>query len=452
MKVSFYTLGCKVNQYETQSMREQFRNAGYEIAGEEERADVCVINTCSVTNVADRKSRQYIRRMKHLNPDALIVVTGCYAQTDPDAVSAIDGVQIVAGINEKSNILKYVAGYLEKREEEPSKEQENARKTEPHVRNYAELDAYEDMGTITAMESRSRAFVKIEEGCDRFCSYCIIPYARGKVRSRSISSVTEELRSLIRTGYHEAVLTGINTALYGSDRTGKDHGEGLLELLDAMALLEGDFRIRLSSLEPNVISRETAQKLITYDRLCSHMHLSIQSGSDSVLKRMNRRYTVADYKKIAEALRSGDPDYGLTTDIIVGFPGETEQEFEETLETIRKMQFSGIHVFKYSPRRNTVAAKMPDQIDGTVKNRRAKILEEEARKQKEAFHQRNAGKVRRVLFERLTADGRYLEGYTDNYIQTYVPVSGNAEECLHRFAEVQLEDLYLAGMKGILKM
>ena len=300
------------------------------------------------------------------------------------------------------------------------------------------------------MESRSRAFVKIQEGCDRFCSYCIIPYARGKVRSRSLNSVTEEVRSLVLSGYHETVLTGINTALYGREHTGNENGEGLLTLLDAVTSVEGDYRIRLSSLEPNVINEETAGRLIRYDRLCRHMHLSIQSGSNSVLKRMNRKYTVAQYKRIASALRTEDPDYGLTTDIIVGFPGETEQEFQETLKTVRELQFSGIHVFKYSPRKNTAAALMPDQIDGRVKNIRAKILEEEAGKQAQAFYLRNAGKTRRVLFERVTADGKYLEGYTDNYIQIYVPMAGADPGLLHHFSDVRLLEPYLNGMTGVL--
>ena len=261
--------------------------------------------------------------------------------------------QIIAGINEKHNILSYVVDYLEKKEQPCSSARGKVKYAEFHIHNYTELSGYEDMGTITAMESRSRAFVKIEEGCDRFCSYCIIPYARGKVRSRSIGSVSEEVQSLLRSEYHEIVLTGINTALFGKDRTGKDHGEGVLELLDVLTPLEGDFRIRLSSLEPNVINSETALSLLRYNKVCSHMHLSIQSGSDAVLQRMNRRYTVGQYAEIAAALRSKDPDYGLTTDIIVGFPGETEEEFQETLETVRRLRFSRVHVFKYSRRNHT---------------------------------------------------------------------------------------------------
>ncbi len=447
MKVSFYTLGCKVNQYETQSMREQFREAGYEIAEEEERADICVINTCSVTNVADRKSRQYIRRMKKLNPDAVIAVTGCYAQTDPEAVAEIEGVSIIAGTNEKSNIVGFISDYLSRNaaEEAAGKDQE---KPDTHILSYGELDHYEDMSTITAMESRSRAFIKIEEGCDRFCTYCIIPYARGPVRSRSVESVVHEVRNLIESGFHEIVLTGINTALYGRDLTGNDDSEGLLRLLDRIVSMKGDFRIRLSSLEPNVIDRETALKLIRYDKLCRHMHLSVQSGSDTVLRRMGRRYDIRQYQAIAEALRSLDPDYGITTDIIAGFPGETEQEFEETIETVRRIRFSKIHVFKYSRRNHTRAAEMPGQIDGKIKNQRAQILSEESDRQTEEFFQQNSGKTRKVLFEKLTADGNYLEGYTDNYIKVYVPFSEERKSVLYEFAEIRLKDPFRDGMTG----
>lgn len=448
MKVSFYTLGCKVNQYETQSMREQFRKAGYGIAEEEESADICVINTCSVTNVADRKSRQYIRRMKKLNPDAVIVVTGCYAQTDPEAVSEIEGVSIIAGTNEKSRIVSFVSDYMEKHASE-SRGLLESEQAENHVLPYEELIHYEDMGTITAMESRSRAYVKIQEGCDRFCSYCIIPYARGPVRSRSVGSIVDEVRNLIDSGYREAVLTGINTALYGRDQKGYDNGEGMLQLLDGIVSLQGDFRIRLSSLEPNVVDRETALKLIRYEKLCRHMHLSLQSGSDTVLRRMRRRYNVRQYSGIADALRSSDPDYGITTDIIVGFPGETESEFEETLETVRKIRFSKIHVFRYSKRSFTEAAEMPDQVDGNIKNQRADILSEESEKQAEQFYQQNSGKTRRVLFERLTADGKYLEGYTDNYIKVYVPASkAEKENNLYDFSDILLTDPFRDGMTG----
>ena len=448
MKVSFYTLGCKVNQYETQSMREQFLAAGYEIAEEEEGADVCVINTCSVTNAADRKSRQYIRRMKHLNPNAVIAVTGCYAQTDPEAVSEIEGVNIIAGTNEKSNIVGFISDYLSRNDAEKTAGADHE-KPDTHILSYGELDHYEDMKMITAMESRSRAFIKIEEGCDRFCTYCIIPYARGPVRSRSVESVVREAGKLIEGGYHEIVLTGINTALYGRDLTGTDNSEGLLRLLDEIVAMKGDFRIRLSSLEPNVIDRETALKLIRYDRLCSHMHLSVQSGSDTVLRRMGRRYDIRQYQAIAEALRSLDPDYGITTDIIAGFPGETEQEFEETLETVRRIRFSKIHVFKYSRRDHTRAAAMPGQVDGKIKNQRAEILSRESDRQAEEFYQQNSGKSRRVLFEQLTADGNYLEGYTDNYIKVYVPFSEERKGFLYDFAEIRLKDPFRDGMTGL---
>ncbi len=451
MRVSFCTLGCKVNMYETESMREHFLKAGYAAAADGEPADVCIINTCSVTNVADRKSRQYIRRMKHMNPDAVIAVTGCYVQTDPDAVAQIDGVDIIAGTNEKGRIVEFVNEYI-KRKKNGGEHSESGNRAEEHVLPYENITGYEDMGPITAMDSRSRALIKIEEGCDRFCSYCIIPYARGRVRSRSMRSILDEAGGLVSAGYREIVLTGINTALYGSDFSGSDAAD-IVSLVEAISSIEGDFRIRLSSLEPNVIDVETAERLAACKKLCHHMHLSLQSGSNDVLKRMHRRYTVKQYIDIVDALKSADPEYGITTDIIVGFPGETEREFIETMETAKLSGFSRIHVFRYSPRKNTPAANMPAQVPPKVKAERSSRLSNLSDELAADFFRRNSDKKRRVLFEGMMPDGSCIYGYTDNYIKVYVPIDNEyTKSILHGFAYVTLDGSFRDGMTGTLQL
>lgn len=442
--VSFYTLGCKVNQYETQMLKERFSEAGYTVAGEEEFADIYVVNTCTVTNLSDRKSRQFIRRMKKINPDAVIAVTGCYAQTDPEAAAAIEGVCVVAGTNEKAELVKFVEEYIS----------ENGQKrvnVASHILSYDELSEYEETGIITSMDSRTRAYIKVQEGCDRFCSYCIIPYARGKVRSRRLEDVVAEAKQLIDNGFKELVLTGINTALYGADIGIDENGlNGIESLIAAINNIEGDFRIRLSSLEPNVVDAETVKKLSKYDKLCHHMHLSVQSGSSSVLKRMNRRYDYAEYKKIAEAMKENDPNYAITTDIIVGFPGETEEEFEESLRAVDEIGFSGVHVFRYSKRRGTKAAEMKDQIDGNKKNERSKKLIQAASEAAEEFNRRNTGSVRRVLFERLDEENGFIEGHSDNYIKVYCSIEGleDYESYIDNFADVYMEKLHSDGVIG----
>ncbi len=429
MKIAFHTLGCKVNQYETEAMKEQFAAAGHTIAGEEDFADAYVINTCTVTNLADRKSRQYIRRMKRVNPEAMVAVTGCYAQVSPDEVSQIEGVDIVAGTDEKQNLLAYIENY-----------RREAGQTERHIRTYEELDTYQSCGIITSMESRTRAYIKIQEGCNRFCSYCIIPYARGKVRSRPLDEVLAEAEGLLAKGFKELILTGINTALYGTDL---GYG-GIAPLIARLDALPGDFRIRLSSLEPTVINAEYVKGLLAYKKLCPHLHLSIQSGSDAVLRRMNRRYSRADYLDIVRVLQDFDPLYGVTTDIICGFPGETPEDFSDSLSIIDEAGFCRVHAFKYSRRKGTPAADMPDQVSGDVKNQRSQALMEKAEADAGRFYERCQGAVRRVLFEETTGDG-LLTGYTDNYVKTY---AAGGEEMLNQFYDVKLLEKYRDGMKG----
>ena len=437
--VSFYTLGCKVNQYETQMLKEKFSAAGYTVVGEEEFADIYVINTCTVTNLSDRKSRQHVRRLKKINPDALIAVTGCYAQTDSEAVAAIEGVSIVAGTNAKNHLVEYVDEYIEKNGKDSGK-------VDSHIFPYEKLDVYEETGIITSMESRTRAFIKVQEGCDRFCAYCIIPYARGKVRSRGLEDILAEARSLVDGGFKELVLTGINTALYGVDFEENKGQSGIEGLIAAISDIEGDFRIRLSSLEPNVVDVATARALAKYPKLCHHMHLSIQSGSDTVLKRMSRRYDTEQYLEIARTLKDSDANYAITTDIIVGFPGETAEEFAQTLDMVRKAGFAKVHAFRYSKRSGTRAAEMPDQVDSVTAARRSEALIELAAFETQAFFEKNRGTTRRVLFERITEDG-LIEGYTDNYIKVYVK-HDEAREYLDSFADVRLDAVYKDGMRG----
>lgn len=437
-RVSFYTLGCKVNQYETQILREKFNEAGYITVDEDAPADIYIVNTCSVTNLADRKSRQHIRQFRRHNPDAVIVAMGCYAQLKPDEVTEIPGVCIVAGTNEKSHIVEYVEDYIE-----------NNRKgsVEKHIVDYDKIDEYEDLGCISAMKSRTRAFIKVQEGCDRFCSYCIIPYARGKARSRAPENIVREVTNLLNNGFKEIVLTGINTALYGIDWKASKGRSRIVELVKLISDIPGDFRIRLSSLEPNVIDLEIAEQLIKIEKLCPHMHLSIQSGSDGVLHRMGRRYNVDSYKKIVEVLRSSNPLYAITTDIIVGFPQENEEEFQESLRSIEDIKFSKIHVFKYSLRTGTKAAEMSGQCSDSVKNLRSSTLSEASESIASEFLKLNQGTVHRVLFERYDKVAGTLEGYTDNYIKV-ICKTGASENSVGAFADVKLvsaDDGFMIG-------
>lgn len=436
-----------MNQYETEALKERFLTGGYEVVPEEETADVYVINTCTVTNLADRKSRQFIRRAVKRNPDALVCACGCYVQTSPEEAASIPGVDLVIGTNEKQELFSKVEELLAMREEARG----DAYESDPEapggravsmVLPYSELTEYRSDGIITAMEGRSRAFIKIQEGCDRFCSYCLIPFARGRVRSRDEEEVIAEVRSLLERGFRELVLTGINTALYGG-------GEGLPGLLDRIDRLPGDFRIRLSSLEPTVVSPEQVSRVLDHERLCHHLHLSIQSGSDAVLRAMNRGYTRSEYLEIVDLIRKRDPNFGITTDIICGFPGETEKDVEDTLDLIREAAFARVHVFPYSRRDGTKAAAMPDQLPQKVKEERARrtsLIADEAAK---AFAESLRGVSQTVLPERLSANGEYYEGYSDNYLMTYIPAGGFDHDPTGEFVDVRLGGPFMDGVAGI---
>lgn len=464
MRVAFHTLGCKVNHYETEAIREAFVSRGAVSVGEEEPADVYIINTCTVTNIADRKSRQYIRRVKRVNPDALIVVTGCYAQVEPEEVAAMPEVDIVVGNGNKSRICEMVLERLC-----------TGGDTQILVQPRAELTEYEDMGLVASSEpGMTRAYIKIQEGCDRFCAYCLIPYARGPVRSRPPEEIVQEAVMLLDSGVRELVLTGINTALYGTEqgftyelyddsdkvlpglehiaamtdeeRSGLAPIEVILARLDAIEMPEGDdFRIRLSSLEPTVVDKDHVEKIIRYRRLCHHLHLSVQAGSDHILRSMNRHYTRDEYLDIVRAIREYDPLYGITTDIIVGFPGETDDDFADTLDIVRKCGFGKVHVFRYSPRKGTVGASLPDAVPGEVKIERSDRLEETASEIARDFMLAGMEKVHTVLTEEIQ-DG-FMTGYTDNYIKVYIDdPDGRLEP--GRFCSVRLTGIYAEGCKG----
>lgn len=400
-KVAFYTLGCKVNQYETEAMEELFEKDGYTVVGEEEVADVYVINTCTVTNIGDRKSRQFIRRAKKLNKDSIIAVVGCYSQVASDEIEKMGDVDVIIGTGDKSEIVKCCE------ESKTLKKQINIVKSSKNLRNFEELK-------IEDIKSRTRAYMKIQEGCNQYCSYCIIPYARGPIRSRDINNIIAEANRLANSGFKEIILTGIHVASYG-----KDLGNiGLLDVIKEISKVEGIERIRLSSMEPTLINSNFMKTVCKIPQFCDHFHLSLQSGSDTILKRMNRKYTTSEYSSIVDLIREYMPNAGITTDIIVGFPGEGEVEFKESLDFVKKIKFSRIHVFKYSPRKGTPASKYSDQVHGTIKNERSKKLISIGEELTKNFNQQLLGSTLDVLFEEESKDNpKYLEGYTTNYIR-----------------------------------
>ena len=399
-KAAFYTLGCKVNQYETEAMAELFADSGYEIKEFTEVADVYVINTCSVTNMGDRKSRQIIRRAKKLNPNAVIAVTGCYAQTAPDEVLAIEGVNLVLGTKDRKNIVTLV-------------EEINTESNINHVSDIMSNHEFEEL-QIKQYSNRTRAFIKIQEGCNQFCSYCIIPYARGRVRSRKMEEVLEEITNLTKHGCQEFVITGIHVTSYG-----KDLGDvTLIDLLEEIAKIPEVKRIRLGSLEPGFITKDTLDRLSKMESFCPHFHLSLQSGCDSVLKRMNRKYTTQDIREKCKAIREHFQYPALTTDIIVGFPGETEEEFEETRKFLEEIDLYEMHVFKYSIRKGTKAADMKPQINDQIKAKRSNILLEMSKQHQKEFETKQLGMVKEVLIEeKMHGKDHYYTGHTKEYIK-----------------------------------
>lgn len=417
--VSFYTLGCKVNQYETNAMEQQFIKNNYEIVENTQKADIYVINTCTVTNIAERKSRQMLRRVKEINPSAVLVVCGCYAQVAKNELEQIPEIDIILGINEKNEIVQIVENYMEKMAEH------DKRSLEEEIDDVSKQKEFLDFGDVTYTE-KNRAVVKVQDGCNMFCSYCIIPYARGRIRSRKIESVVSEIEKIAKEGIKEVVITGIHVASYGKDFDNENTSKKirLIDLLEAINKIDGIDRIRLSSLEPTIVDEKFATRLSKLDKICDHFHLSLQSGCDETLKRMNRKYTTQIYRDAVATLRKYYPEASFTTDVIVGFPGETDEEFAKTYEFLKEIDFYRLHVFKYSPRRGTVAEKMPNQIDGNKKEERSNKLIELSNSTENKHNQSYIGKTVKVLFEEFE-DG-FFKGHTTNYMM--VKVAGEEEQ------------------------
>ena len=417
--VSFYTLGCKVNQYETNAMEQQFIKNNYEIVENTQKADIYVINTCTVTNMAERKSRQMLRRVKEINPSAVLVVCGCYAQVAKNELEQIPEIDIILGINEKNEIVQIVENYMEKMAEQDKKSQE------AEIDDVSKQKEFLDFGDVTYTE-KNRAVVKVQDGCNMFCSYCIIPYARGRIRSRKIESVVSEIKKIAKEKIKEVVITGIHVASYGKDFDNENTSKKirLIDLLEAINKIDGIDRIRLSSLEPTIVDEEFATRLSKLDKICDHFHLSLQSGCDETLKRMNRKYTTQIYRDAVATLRKYYPEASFTTDVIVGFPGETDEEFVKTYEFLKEIDFYRLHVFKYSPRRGTVAEKMPNQIDGNKKEERSNKLIELSNNTENKHNKNYIDKTVKVLFEEFE-DG-FFKGHTTNYMM--VKVAGSEEQ------------------------
>lgn len=415
-KAALHNLGCKVNAYETEAMQQLLEQAGYEIVPFKPGADVYVINTCSVTNMADRKSRQMLHKAKKLNPDAIIVAAGCYVQTAKEKTGLAVEADIILGNNKKQNLLEALEEYRQEKMLQDSLFHEEIIDIN-HTKEYETL-------FISRSEEHTRAYIKVQDGCNQFCSYCIIPYARGRARSREMEDVLTELRTLASNGVKEVVLTGIHLSSYG-----KDLGTSLLELMKRVHELDGIERIRLGSLEPGIVTEEFAKEVSAMPKVCPHFHLSLQSGCNSVLKRMNRRYTTEEYLERCQILRKYFDNPALTTDVIVGFPGETSEEFEQTVEFLKQVRFYETHIFKYSKRKGTKAAVMPDQVPEQTKSQRSDVLLELNEMHKNAYETAWDGRSCQVLMEeKVMVDNReYFTGYTKEYIKVLYEAEQNYE-------------------------
>lgn len=406
-KVGFMTLGCKVNTYDSEAMMEIFETAGYTIVDFSEVADVYVINTCTVTHLGDQKSRKMMRKAKRINPNAIICAVGCYVQVAPDEVEKIAEVDLMIGTKNRGDILAYIDAHLQ---------DVNQR---DFVSDIMDEKIFEPL-MISEVKGKTRAFIKIQEGCNQFCTYCIVPFARGPVRSRNQQQIIDEVNRVVEIGYQEVILSGIHIASYGVDQTGTDVNKtDLIDLIEALDGIDKLRRIRLGSMEPKFITPQRLKRLAALESFCPHFHLSLQSGSDTVLKRMGRRYSTAEYREIVSQIREVFPLAAITTDIMVGFPGETAAEFQETLDFARDISFYQIHVFKYSRRTGTKAAAFPDQIDEALKNSRSHELSELSKELELAFIKKNDGQIAEVLFE-ATNDATGFEGHTKNYVPVFL--------------------------------
>lgn len=411
MKVAFTTLGCRVNQYESEAMTEKFMKNGYELVSYDEYADVYVINTCTVTNMGDKKSRQMIGRARRQNSEAVIAVVGCYSQIASDEVAAIEGVDVVLGTRNKGEIVYWVNRAREER------------KQIIEVKDVLKNNVFEELN-IEEYQDRTRAFLKIQDGCNRFCSYCLIPFARGAVCSKAPEKIFEEVKELAANGFKEIILSGIHTASYGVDLTGDWSLIGILEEIDK---IEGIERVRIGSIDPTFFTEGIIERLTSLKKLCPHFHLSLQSGCDETLKRMNRHYTTEDYKVVVENLRKNIKAVSITTDVIVGFPGETDEEFNMTYKFLKEIKLSKMHIFKFSPRKGTKAADMKDVVDGNIKEQRSHMLIELNNSLEKEFINRFMGTDMNVLYEQ---ECSYKKGFYEGYTPNYIKVISSAESKL----------------------
>lgn len=415
--VAATTLGCKVNQAETDSMLDMLSAAGADIVDFEEKADIYIVNTCSVTNIADKKSRQMLHRAKKRNPESIVIAAGCYVQSAKELLEQDESVDIVISNNKKKDITDIVNDYINVRKNEGGDAPADGEKKEYFVDISKETE-YEEMGGHVPV-GHTRAYVKIQDGCNQFCSYCIIPYVRGRIRSRSEEAVIAEVTKLAESGIKEVVLTGIHISSYGKD---KNNEGALIDLIDAISKIKGIKRIRLGSLEPGIITEDFVRRVSANKKVCPHFHLSLQSGCNTILKRMNRKYTREQYFEKCEMLREAYDAPALTTDVIVGFPGETDEEFEETVQYLTELNLYEMHIFKYSPRKGTVAAAMKDQVSPEVKNKRSDVLLELAERGKKAYEAKYEGAELEVLVEEVLhrEDGTYLRGHTERYMDILI--------------------------------
>lgn len=431
--VAIHSLGCKVNSYEAESMEQLLKQAGYTIVPFDENitADIYIINTCSVTNIADRKSRQMLHKSKKINPDAIVVAAGCYVNADTKKAAEDNAVDIVLGNNCKINIVEALENYY--------KDKNNSEM----VVDFKEKQEYEEL-KLDEVSTHTRAYIKIQDGCNQFCSYCIIPYTRGRIRSRDIDEIEEEVTKLVSKGFKEVVLTGIHLTSYGVD----NNKGSLLEVIMRLDKIEGLQRIRLGSLEPRVITEEFAKTLSSSKKICPHFHLSLQSGCDTVLKRMNRKYTTQEYYDKCCILRKYFNNPAITTDVIVGFPQETEEEFEATKVFLEKVHFYEMHIFKYSRRKGTVADKMKEQVADTVKSERSAVLLALEKAQSLEYRKMYIGKKLEVLIEELTEiDGRsYYTGYTKNYIRVAIAADEFKDNPVNDIYECMADKLICDGV------
>lgn len=433
MKVALYTLGCRVNSYESEAMAEKFIKEGYEVVSFDEFSDVYVINTCTVTNMGDKKSRQMIGRARRHNPEAIIAVVGCYSQIASDEIAEIEGVDVVLGSRNKGDVVYWV-----NRAREESKQV-------VEVKDVLKNNKFEQLA-INEYQDKTRAFLKIQDGCNRFCSYCLIPFARGGVCSKEPEEILKEVKELSKNGFKEIILSGVHTASYGVDLEGN---WDLVKILEEINKIEGIERIRIGSIDPTFFTEGVIERIYNLEKMCPHFHLSLQSGCDATIRRMNRKYTAQEYKDVVENLRKYMKDVSITTDIIVGFPGESNVEFQATYEFLKDIKLSKMHIFKYSKRTGTKAAEMPFQVDGLIKEERSKKLIELNNALEVEFMEKFLGREMRVLYEEAISgkENTYV-GYTENYIKV---ITESEEKLEGKIVPTKLVAVKQENMVGIIE-